>query len=194
MARSCVGGEGPAVAADAQHEVLVVELVRLERARCARRRSRACAACTGPTSASGRAGRPGRSRRSPCAGVDVLDPRADVQAVVVLLEPLVGVQRLDVTERPLALAPGRPGGARWYVGRRRRESHGGRLLGEGRTAPRQRTTTTANANARAAPFVGMQKCSGRQVSRKGDTTRWTHACGRRDVEPQDGGARTWTQQ
>ena len=47
-------GEGAAVDAHPQHEVLVVELVRLERGRCGRRRCRACAACRAPTSGSGR--------------------------------------------------------------------------------------------------------------------------------------------
>ena len=38
--------------------------------------------------------------------VDVLDPEPDVEPVVVLLHPLVGVERLAVAERPLALAAG----------------------------------------------------------------------------------------
>jgi hypothetical protein len=37
--------------------------------------------------------------------VDRLDARADVEAVVVLLGPLVGVERLLVTQRPLTLTP-----------------------------------------------------------------------------------------
>ncbi len=62
-----LGSQQPAVAAHAEHEVLVVELVRLERSRCGRRRSRACAGCRAPTSACDRAGRSGRSRRTRCA-------------------------------------------------------------------------------------------------------------------------------
>ena len=54
-------------------------------------------------------------RGEAAVGVDVLDPGPDVQRVVVLLDPLVGVERLAVTERPLALATGpagRAGGGR----------------------------------------------------------------------------------
>ena len=50
--------------------------------------------------------------------VDVLDPGADVERVVVLLRALVGVERLAVAERPLPLAArlargARPGAAAW---------------------------------------------------------------------------------
>jgi len=43
----------------------------------------------------------------PLAGVDVLDPRSDVEGVVVLLELLVAVQRLAVPEGPLPLTASR---------------------------------------------------------------------------------------
>ena len=46
------------------------------------------------------------------AGVDVLDARPHVERVVVLLDLLVGVERLAVAQRPLALAAGA-----WRVGR-----------------------------------------------------------------------------
>ena len=42
-------------------------------------------------------------------GVDLLDPGADVERVVVLLELLVGVERFPVPECPLALVPRRLG-------------------------------------------------------------------------------------
>src|SRR2546429_3318708 len=46
--------------------------------------------------------------------LDVLDPRPDVERVVVLLRPLVGVERLAVPERPLPLATGLAGGSYRY--------------------------------------------------------------------------------
>ena len=54
----------------------------------------------------------GRVDRGEAAlGVDVLDPGPHVERVVVLLELLVGVQRLAVAERPLALTAARSGPA-----------------------------------------------------------------------------------
>src|SRR5439155_19017944 len=51
-------------------------------------------------------------------GIDGLDPLPDVQPVVVLLRALVRVQRLEVAQRPLALAGSSPRWARtrWLVG------------------------------------------------------------------------------
>ena len=123
-------GDGPqlgqvdlaAVAADAQHEVLVVELVRLQDGRTAAVDAglalRVEAPPAHPAAQVGRV-----DGGEPAVGVDVLDPRPDVQAVVVLLEPLVGVERLAVAQRPLALALGATGGgagglrSRRHVGR-----------------------------------------------------------------------------
>ena len=104
-------GDGPqlgdvelaAVAADAQHEVLVVELVRLQDGRTAAVDARlALGVEPPPAEPPAQVGRVDRGE--PAVGVDVLDPGAHVQAVVVLLDPLVGVQRLEVAQRPLTLA------------------------------------------------------------------------------------------
>src|SRR6266542_3703339 len=48
-------------------------------------------------------------RGEAAARVDVLDPGPYVERVVVLLDPLVRIQRLPVSERPLALAAGLAG-------------------------------------------------------------------------------------
>ena len=156
-----------AVDADPQHEVLVVELLAAPAPRSGRRRCRACAGCRGPTSASGRAGRPGRCESKPALGVDVLDPGADVEPVVVLLDLLVGVERLAVAERPLALAAlalgrlgwvGRGGHVvgslwpalriapchRWAV-RRRRSGGQLKVRAGGSSRPSRQTTTGTNA-------------------------------------------------
>ena len=61
----------------------------------------------------------GVDRVEAALGVDVLDPGADVEPVVVLLGALVRVQRLAVAELPLALAAlalGRSGWPVWSVG------------------------------------------------------------------------------
>ena len=60
-----LGGQRAAVDADAEHEVLVLELVRLERGGLAAVDARACAGCRGPTSGSGRAGRSGSIESNP---------------------------------------------------------------------------------------------------------------------------------
>ena len=98
-----LGGQLAAVDADAEHEVLVVELPRLEN-------GGAAAVDAGP--ALGVEAPPaepvaqvgGVDRGEAAVGVDVLDPGPDVERVVVLLGLLVGVERLAVAERPLALA------------------------------------------------------------------------------------------
>lgn len=95
--------EASAVDAHAQHEVLVVELVRFEHAGLA---------AVDPGLALRVEAPPAHAAAQVAAvdgveaavGVDVLDTRADVQAVVVLLELLICVERLAVAERPLALA------------------------------------------------------------------------------------------
>jgi hypothetical protein len=95
-----LGREPAAVDPDAEHEVLVVQLVRLEHGRLA---------AVDPGAALGVEAPPpqpvgGVDRREPGPGVDVLDAGPDVQPVVVLLEPLVGRERLEVAQGPLALA------------------------------------------------------------------------------------------
>ena len=89
----------------AEHEVLVVELVRLQH-------GGAAAVDAGP--ALGVQAPPahppaqvGRIDAGEAAmGVNGLDPGPDVEPVVVLLGALIGVERLAVAERPLTLAAG----------------------------------------------------------------------------------------
>ena len=101
--RSGRGGQGAAVAADPQHEVLVLEHVGV--------------LVTGPGAviaglALGVQAPPAETAAQVALvdaveailGVDVLDARPHVERVVVLLGLLVGVERLAVAERPLALA------------------------------------------------------------------------------------------
>ena len=92
-----------AVGADAQHEELVVELLRGQRTGLAAVEARLALGVEAPP-AEPAAQVAAVDGGEPAPGVDVLDPGADVQRVVVLLGLLVGVQRLAVAERPLALA------------------------------------------------------------------------------------------
>jgi hypothetical protein len=97
-----LGAEQAAVAAHAQHEVLVVELLRLERAG---------PAAVDPRSALGVEAPPAHPaaqvRRvdggEPAGGVHGLDAVPDVEAVVGGLERLVGVERSGAAQRPLAV-------------------------------------------------------------------------------------------
>jgi hypothetical protein len=99
-----LGGEGAAVDPDAEHEVLVLELVRLERGGLA---------AVDPGLALGVEAPPAEpavqvvaaDRGEPLLAVDVLDAGPHVEGVVLLLEALVGVERLGLAEGPLALAP-----------------------------------------------------------------------------------------
>ena len=90
-----------AVDAHAQHEVLVVELLGLERARSSAVDAGLALGVEAPP-AEPAAQVAWVDRVEPAVRVDVLDARADVQAVVVLLGPLVGVERLKMAEGPLA--------------------------------------------------------------------------------------------
>ena len=92
----------PAVGTDAHHEVAVVELVLLEdRGLAAVDAGLALGVETHPAEPAAEVG--GVDRVEAALGVDVDDPGADVERVVVLLGLLVLVQRLGVAERPLAL-------------------------------------------------------------------------------------------
>jgi hypothetical protein len=92
-----------AVDADPQHEVLVLELVRLQdRGTPAVDASAALGVEPPPAEAAAQVGRVDRGE--PAVGVDVLDARPHVERVVVLLRPLVRIERLPVPERPLPLA------------------------------------------------------------------------------------------
>ena len=98
-----LGRQLAAVDADPQHEVLVVELVRLEHGGpAAVDPGLALGVQTPPAEPAAQVRRVDRGEAA--ARVDVLDPGADVERVVVLLGLLVGVERLAVAERPLALA------------------------------------------------------------------------------------------
>ena len=103
-----LGREQPAVGADPQHEVLVVELVLLEdRGLAAVDAGLALRVEAHPAEPAAEVG--GVDRVEAALGVDVDDPGADVERVVVLLGLLVLVQRLGVAERPLALGALGPG-------------------------------------------------------------------------------------
>ena len=96
-------GELPAGDADAHHEVTVVELLRLEQAGLAATDARAPLGVeTHPPHPTAQVGAVDRVEAG--LRVDVENPALDVQGVVVLLHPLVGVERLAHAERPLALA------------------------------------------------------------------------------------------
>ena len=98
-----LGGQRAAVDADPEHEVLVVELVRLEGGGLAAvDAGLALGVEAVPAEPAAQVARVDGGEAA--LGVDVLDPGPDVERVVVLLGLLVGVQRLAVAERPLALA------------------------------------------------------------------------------------------
>ena len=110
MMRSCVAGQLPAVDADAQHEVRVLELLGLQQGGLAARDA------LGALGVEAHPAHPATEVAGVDAveaglRVDVEDPLPHVEAVGVLLHPLVGVQRLAVAERPLTLATLRPGAA-----------------------------------------------------------------------------------
>ena len=96
------------VAAHAEHEELVVELLLLEHRGLAAVEARGALGVEAhPAEPAAQVG--GVDGGEAALGVDVQDPRADVERVVVLLGLLVLVQRLGVAERPLSLAALRAG-------------------------------------------------------------------------------------
>ena len=106
--------------------------------------------------------------------VDVLDPGPDVEPVVVLLGPLVGVERLAVAERPLALALAADGGA----------VRGGSGAGDtGRTSfGYEDAQIDDGEGAPGGPAPGREpRAQGwvQRVSRPADSTCRTHASDRR---------------
>ena len=102
------GGEQLAVGADAEHEVLGVELLLLEhRGLAAVEAGGALGVQAHPPEPAAQVG--GVDGGEAALGVDVQDPVADVERVVVLLGLLVLVERFGVAERPLALALAGPG-------------------------------------------------------------------------------------
>ena len=103
MTRSCVAGELPAVDAHPHHEVGVLELLGLQHG------GLAAGDALGALGVEAHPAHPAAQVAGVDAveaglRVDVEDPLAHVEAVGVLLHPLVGVERLAVAERPLALA------------------------------------------------------------------------------------------
>ena len=125
--RAQLGGvEQLAVAAHAQHEELVVELLLLEhRGLAAVEAGGALRVEAHPAEPAAQVG--GVDRGEAPLGVDVQDARADVERVVVLLGLLVLVQRLGVAECPLALAAllaGATGAADAALGRGSRRAGG----------------------------------------------------------------------
>ena len=123
--------QAAAVDPDAEHEVLVVELVRLQHAGLAAVDAGAALGVQAPPAhAPAQVGAVDRVEAA--VGVDVLDPGPHVEPVVVLLELLVGVQRREVALGPLALAA--LGAGRGRAGRRRGRHGRGRSFGRGCTA------------------------------------------------------------
>ena len=97
-------GQQPTVDPDPQHEERVFQLVRLEhRGTAAVDTGRTLRVQTPPAETAPQIARVDAVEAG--VTVNVLDPRAAVQTVVVLLHPLVRVQRLPMTHRPLALTP-----------------------------------------------------------------------------------------
>ena len=108
MTRSCVAGQLPAVDADAQHEVRVLELLGLQQG------GLAAGDALGALGVEAHPAHPAAEVAGVDAveaglRVDVEDPLPDLEAVGVLLHPLVGVERLAVAQRPLALPALGPG-------------------------------------------------------------------------------------
>ena len=113
-----LGAELAAVDPDPEHEVAVVELLGLQDGGLAAVDARpALRVQAEPAEPAAQVS--GIDRVEPLLGVDVDDPLADVQPVVVLLVLFVLVERLAVAERPLAFAAGATGsalsGARWHA-------------------------------------------------------------------------------
>ena len=113
-----LAGQRAAVDPDAEHEVLVVQLVRLEGGGLAAVDAR-LALGVEPVPAEPTAQVTRVDAGEAALGVDVLDPGADVERVVVLLGLLVGVEGFAVAEGPLAFAA-------WLAGAR-----SGRTCGAG---------------------------------------------------------------
>ena len=113
-----------AVDADPEHEELVLQLVRLQHGGAPAVDARLALGVEAPPAEP--AAQVLRVDRGEAAvRVDGLDAGPDVERVVVLLDPLVGVERLAVAERPLTLTP-------WPA--RRSGRAGRRVLGTGRGA------------------------------------------------------------
>ena len=160
-----LGGELAAVDADAQHEVLVLELVRLEGRGAAAVDAGLALRVEAPhAEAAVQVGRVDRGE--PALGVDVLDALAHGEAVVDLLPLLVAVERGRAVDLPLPVGlgrrPRRPG--RRVLGARRRgarfgvaDGHGG--LRMSRASP-GRTRSSPLRESRSGSRGGLSECQG----------------------------------
>ncbi len=171
-----LGGELAAVDADPHHEELGVELLGLEGAGLAAvEAGLALGVEPHPAEAAAQVAAVDRGEAAP--GVDVLDAGPDVERVVVLLGLLVGVQRLAVAERPLALAALGPGAARAAgTGGGRAAAggcHGDALLGtrDARCAAQVPTTVSGGVPATARPAGGQRAAP----TSTGRARRWAEA-------------------
>jgi hypothetical protein len=92
----------PAIHPHAEHEELILQLVRLQHGRPAAVDTRATLGIQPPppqpTPQIRRI-----NRREPPMGIDVLHPSPHIQRVVILLDPLIGVQGLPMPQSPLTL-------------------------------------------------------------------------------------------
>ncbi len=112
-------GQQTPVDADPQHEERILQLVRLEhRGAAAVDAGRSLRVEAPPAKTPPQVARINAIEAG--VAVDVLDPGPAVQTVVVLLHPLVRIQRLTVTHGPLTLAPA---GVRPLAGRTRCAGH-----------------------------------------------------------------------
>src|SRR5690606_25738446 len=105
-----LGRQGPAVDADPEHEVPVLELVRLERRRLAAV-DPGLALRVQPPPAEAPVQVVAGDGVEAVARVDRLDALADGQAAVLLLPLLVRVERLGAVDLPLPVRSGGPCGA-----------------------------------------------------------------------------------
>ncbi len=152
-----LGGQRPAVEPDAEHEVAVVELLGLQHRGAAAVDPRlALGVQPPPAHAAAQVGRV--DGVEPALAVDRLDPGTDVQPVVVLLGALVRVERLAVSELPLALAAlarqDSSGPSVWWWGALRQAS-GLRPCAVARVA-----------GGRPAPRMGTRCGAGQQATRQ----------------------------
>ena len=190
-ARSWARSSWPPSMRTREHEVLVVELVRLEHGGAAAvDAGLALGVQAPPAHPPAQVGRVDAGEAA--VGVDGLDPGPDVEAVVVLLGALVGVERLAVAERPLALAAGPLLDGRAAGG----PACGGFALvtdivgvlrsGGARTRDRPAPSGRSTAMSDRSGATRAQQNGGRRVS-KPDRWRCARGRSRRGDEPRSGG-------
>ena len=179
ITRACSLVQGAAVAADAHHEELVVELLERQRRGLAAG-DPGLALRVEPPPAHAAAQVVGGDRAEALLGVDVLDAGTHVEAVVLGLERLVLVERLGLAQRPLALGAGlaRGLGGSWLVSR----SSGLRLLsrdarysgvstrrhGRGLRRPERRTSMDGRGSGTTTHAATHDRAGGHGHHRGGD--------------------------